>query len=163
MYVNVKSLPSKFCRYMYIYINHSKGVEFSVPCVVWVSLLSKLGWKGLMTYLTKKKSLFLHDYWTKSNFQNHFIWSLNMNLTSPYLQERRFKLHPADDCYPGGYPGLHHRSLDPRQTGGVHCQARLLVEATGENEFVWDELSYVESTDCYTRLLVESTGEVQIV
>ena len=34
-----------------------------VHCVVRVSFLSKLGWKGLMTCLTK--SLFLRDYWTK--------------------------------------------------------------------------------------------------
>ena len=41
------------------------SVEFLVHCVPCVSLLSNLGWKGLMTYLTK--SVFLHDYWTKSD------------------------------------------------------------------------------------------------
>ena len=41
----------------------NKSVEFRVHCVVLVCWLSKLGWKGLMTYLTK--ILFLCDSWTK--------------------------------------------------------------------------------------------------
>ena len=31
----------------------NRSVEFRVHCVVWVCWLSKLGWKGLMTYQTK--------------------------------------------------------------------------------------------------------------
>ena len=43
-----------------------RSVECSVHCVVWVSFLSKVGWKGLMTCLIKIL-FFLRDYWTKSD------------------------------------------------------------------------------------------------
>ena len=50
---SITFLPSKFC--IHFCINHSKGAWNSVFIgkSVGVSFLSKLGWKGLMTCLTK--------------------------------------------------------------------------------------------------------------
>ena len=38
---------------MHLHKPFKRSVEFSVHCVMWVSFLSKFGWKGLMTCLTK--------------------------------------------------------------------------------------------------------------
>ena len=51
--------------YIHLHKPFKRSVEFSFHCVAWVSFLSKFGWKGLMTCLIK--SLFLPDYWTKSD------------------------------------------------------------------------------------------------
>ena len=69
-----KSLPSNFCIYVkctctciHLHKPFKRSVECSsVHCVVWVSFLSKFGWKGLMTWLIKIL-IFLRDYWTKSD------------------------------------------------------------------------------------------------
>ena len=51
----------------YLHKPFNRSVEFRVHCVVWVCWLSTLGWKGLMTYLTKSFVIFLCDYWPKSD------------------------------------------------------------------------------------------------
>ena len=51
--------PFKTCK---------RSTELRAHCVVRVSFLSKLGWKELVTCLKLlQKSLYLRDYWTKSN------------------------------------------------------------------------------------------------
>ena len=39
--------------YIHLHKPFKRSVEFSVHCVVWISFLSKFGWKGLMTCLIK--------------------------------------------------------------------------------------------------------------
>ena len=57
-------IPKSWLRY-WVSVSFKRSAEFRVHCVVWVSVLSKIGWKGLTTYLTKIQ--FLRDYWTKSD------------------------------------------------------------------------------------------------
>ena len=51
----VRYVMSSFHSSLYIHLHKpfKRSVEFHVHCVVWVYHLSKLGWKGLLTCLTK--------------------------------------------------------------------------------------------------------------
>ena len=51
--------------FIHLHKPFKRSVEFSVRFEMRVSFLSKFGWKGLMTCLIK--SLFLRDYWIKSD------------------------------------------------------------------------------------------------
>ena len=53
-----------FVDYSSTFKPFKRSGEFRVHWVVWVCRLSKFGWKGLLTYLTKKNSW---DYWTNSD------------------------------------------------------------------------------------------------
>ena len=61
----VKSLSSKFC--IYIYINHPKGVWKSV-FIVWYESPFCQNLDGRDFWYALQKSLFIRDYWTKSDW-----------------------------------------------------------------------------------------------
>ena len=52
-------VPSIQVLYIHLHRPFKRSVEFSVHCVVWVSFLSKFGWKGLMTCLIKNPYFFM--------------------------------------------------------------------------------------------------------